>query len=156
MSGVPRKRPASAPQLVASIEPLKVGGTGVPDNGGPGAPQDGTPVVPESRPAGVPDNGGTGVPESRTTEVPDNGAPGVPRYKKLRRMDARLRPDQVKTLAELRERLSQDRQERTERITESTLIRLGLDLLFERAQFLRGDTEDELRTSVAGMISVRA
>jgi hypothetical protein len=64
------------------------------------------------------------------------------------RKDARLRPDQVEALTALRRRAARGRRDRTERITENTLIRLAVDLLLAHADRLHGDDEDTLRRSL--------
>lgn len=128
MTGVRRQRPSTAPQLQTKVEPLNVG----------------SPVLPEPRTTVVPDAGSTGVREDRTT--------GLPKYLTMRRMDARLRPDQISALADLRERVARNRADRSERISESTLVRIAVDLLLARSDRLTGDTETALRESVSTVL----
>jgi hypothetical protein len=59
-----------------------------------------------------------------------------------------VRFDQATALTELRRRLSRARGDRSEVITDNTLIRVAVDLLLARADDLHGDTEDQLRASV--------
>lgn len=132
MSIVHRSRPDGAPQLAAKVEPLKIGGTGVPDSGTPVPPDNGAPVVPSS---------GTPVPR-------ESGTPVAPIYRKMTRMDARLRQDQVAELTQRARALSHKRISKDQRITESTLLRMAVDLLFRVADDLTGDTEAELRKSI--------
>ena len=76
------------------------------------------------------------------------------RWDQLERKEARLRPDQVETLARTARSLSrQARRSRpadteSERITDNTLIRVAVDLLLTRRDQIAGTTEAELRRSV--------
>lgn len=72
----------------------------------------------------------------------------MPKYQTMERVDTRLRPDQVTTLARLRKRVARSRSDKRERITDATLVRIALDLLFDHSDALHGDTEDALRESV--------
>lgn len=72
----------------------------------------------------------------------------VPRYEQFVRSEARLRPDQLSGLAELRRRLQSSRQDRSERLTDNTLIRVAVDALLSQADDVTGDTEDQIRDSV--------
>jgi hypothetical protein len=72
----------------------------------------------------------------------------MPRYRQMERMDARIRPDQSSALSDLRKRVARNRRDKSERITESTLVRIAVDLLLEVAGDLTGDTETALRESV--------
>ncbi|GAA5216862.1 hypothetical protein [Streptomyces thinghirensis] len=96
---------------------------------------DSQPQTPE-----LPDSGSSGVPESRTSDDP--------KWTTLERKEARLRADQLSSLAELRRHVNSQRMERSEIITDNTLIRVAVDLLLEHSHRLRGDTEDDLRRSV--------
>ena len=72
-----------------------------------------------------------------------------PKYRTLERKEALLRDDQVEQLTELRRRLNRARGRGVgERITENTIIRVAIDLLFSHVDKLQGVTEDELRKSV--------
>ncbi|MBC2869810.1 hypothetical protein H1R13_34125 [Streptomyces mexicanus] len=66
----------------------------------------------------------------------------------MERKEARLRADQVADLAALRRHVSARRRNRSEIITDNTLIRVAVDLLMAHAHRLRGDTEEDLRRSV--------
>lgn len=106
----------------------------------------------------------TGVPDSRTHELTESQTPAVrksprsgpgiageapPRYLQLVRKESRLRMDQVDALAVLTRQLGRRRTSRGgERLTDNTLIRVAVDLLLERADQLRGNTEDELLGSL--------
>ena len=64
-----------------------------------------------------------------------------------------MRPDQALALTALRRRVADERETRSERITDNTLIRLAVDLLLTRhGQELpgSGDTEAELRAALLG------
>ncbi len=67
----------------------------------------------------------------------------------LERKEARLRVDQLSDLAELRRHVNARRRDRSEIITDNTLIRVAVDLLLRgHAHRLRGDTEEDLLHSV--------
>jgi len=85
-------------------------------------------------------SGSAAQPESQSTETP--------KYLQLERTEARLRSDQVDELARLRRRVAANRADKSERITDNTLIRIAVDLLLTRADELDGETEDALRASV--------
>jgi hypothetical protein len=87
------------------------------------------------------------VRKSRTSAPPQNGSTG-PRYLRLARKDVRLREDQMETLVTAARRLSRDRTDKTERITENTLIRIAVDLLIPRLGELQGDSEEALLESL--------
>ncbi|MGY3341231.1 hypothetical protein ACVW0K_007424, partial [Streptomyces filamentosus] len=53
----------------------------------------------------------------------------TPRYQKFVRSEARLRDDQAADLATLRRRVAANRENRSERITDNTMLRLAVDLL---------------------------
>jgi hypothetical protein len=111
--------PPVRPPLVPHVEPILIGG-------------------PTPAPIG----------NSGSSEVPHSGSTEGPKYLTMERMDARLRPDQVTALAELRRRVNSQRTDRAERITDNTLVRVAVDLLLAHAERLTGNTEDELRDSV--------
>lgn len=76
----------------------------------------------------------------------------MPRYLTLVRTEARLREDQIADLAALRRRVAANRHDKSERITDNTLIRLAVDALLQRhADQLAGDTEEQLRASLLGL-----
>ncbi|QHC33949.1 hypothetical protein GR129_35140 (plasmid) [Streptomyces sp. HF10] len=67
----------------------------------------------------------------------------------MERKEARLRADQLSDLADLRRHVNARRQDRSEIITDNTLIRVAVDLLLKvYAGRLRGDTEEDLLHSV--------
>ncbi len=106
-----------------------------------------TSAASESDSSELPNSETSGVPDSESAEVSNSGTSEVPKFQALERKDTRLRPDQVEELRRLAKRLSQARTDRSERITENTLIRVALDMLFARSEALRGNNEDELRQS---------
>src|ERR687897_937666 len=73
-------------------------------------------------------------------------APRVPKYLALERKEARLRGDQVDSLASLARRVNRRKASRGgERITENTLIRVAVDWLLSQDQYVGGSTEEEIR-----------
>lgn len=74
----------------------------------------------------------------------------TPRYLTFTRTEARLREDQAAALAALRRRVSANRTDKTERITDNTLLRLAVDLLLQQAHRIQGDTEDQMRRALLG------
>ncbi|MEQ7848137.1 hypothetical protein [Nocardioides kribbensis] len=78
------------------------------------------------------------------------GESDLPRYLSLTRKEARIRDDRAEALATLSRRLMRSRRGAgAERITDNTLIRIGIDLLLQHADQIEGATEDELRKSVS-------
>lgn len=77
---------------------------------------------------------------------------GVPKFARLTRKEARVREDQYAALSTLARTLMRRRRVKDERITESTLIRVAIDLLLAHQDQLRGATEDELRESVTSTL----
>ncbi|MEV6425038.1 hypothetical protein [Streptomyces sp. NPDC051662] len=74
---------------------------------------------------------------------------GDPKWATLERKEARLRSDQLTDLADLRRHLGAHRRDRSEIITDNTLIRVAVDLLLQgHAHRLHGDTEEALLASV--------
>lgn len=71
-----------------------------------------------------------------------------PKYLRLQRKDARLREDQVLTLSGISRRMNRQKKGKGERITENTLIRVGVDLLLARQEELHGATEEEIRAAL--------
>ncbi|GLW04793.1 hypothetical protein [Streptomyces lavendulae] len=92
----------------------------------------------------------TGVPKSVTSEVTDSvNQEGQPKWATLERKETRLRADQLADLTELRRRISAQRTEKSEIITDNTLIRLAVDfLLTQGVGRLKGNTEEQLRKSL--------
>ena len=75
--------------------------------------------------------------------------PSTPLYQRMARKEARVREDQYVALSRLVQVLGRRRTVRSgPRLTENTLIRVGIDLLLERADRLVGNSEAELRASV--------
>ncbi|GHB75708.1 hypothetical protein GCM10010331_74400 [Streptomyces xanthochromogenes] len=73
---------------------------------------------------------------------------GEPKWTTLERKEARLRSDQLADLADLRRHLSARRLDRSEIITDNTLIRVAVDVLLQvHAERLQGDTEEALLAS---------
>lgn len=86
---------------------------------------------------------------SAAAESPELHRSGDPKWATLERKEARLRADQLRDLADLRRHLSSSRRDRSEIITDNTLIRVAVDLLLQgHAHRLHGDTEEALLTSV--------
>lgn len=102
------------------------------------------PVVGDTPPAPpvVPAAPRTPAPRTPMAEVPQ------PRYLEMQRVDGRIRPDQSEDLAALRRRILRGRADRSERITDNTLLRVAVDLLLARAGEVAGDTEDELAAAL--------
>lgn len=86
--------------------------------------------------------------EQQTPAVPESGSPEAPKWTTLERKEARLRADQIADLAVLRRHVGGRRKDRSEIITDNTLIRIAVDLLFAHAHRLHGDNEEELLNSV--------
>jgi len=91
--------------------------------------------------------------KDRTPALPRPPAPrpaaeAVPRYLEMQRVDGRIRPDHSEDLAALRRRILRGRADRSERITDNTLLRVAVDLLLARVDELAGDTEDEMAASL--------
>ncbi len=119
-----RQRPSGSqlpprPPLEAKVEPIRIGS-----------------ITPE--------------PEPQSPAVTDSVSQreDMPRYLRLVRKEARVRDDQAEALAALRRRVLRQRRDRTEPITDNTLLRVAIDLLLARQAELAGDTEDELRASL--------
>jgi hypothetical protein len=77
-------------------------------------------------------------------------APRLPKYLALERKEARLRGDQVDSLAALTRRVNRRKPSGGgERITENTLIRVAVDWLLSHEAHVRGSTEEEIRRSLS-------
>ncbi|WP_438297778.1 chromosome segregation ATPase [Streptomyces sp. HUAS TT7] len=63
-----------------------------------------------------------------------------------------MRDDQYSGLTALARDLMDSRTRKTERITENTLIRVGIDLVLAHPELLTGDTEEELRDNALAYI----
>lgn len=107
-----------------------------------------------------PDRQTPGVPDSRTPVVTDSQSPGArqssaeerPRYLRMVRKEARIRHDQADALARLRRRIAADRVDRSEPLTDNTLVRVALDVLLLHADSLTGDTEEQLLASLTARL----
>lgn len=86
--------------------------------------------------------------QKRVRSVPAPAIPPRMRFDEYERKETRLRDDQYAQLTALSRRLNKARKGRGERITENTLIRVGIDLLLREEAGLQGFTESELRESV--------
>lgn len=80
------------------------------------------------------------------------GSPRLPKYLALERKEARLRGDQVDSLASLARRVNRQKPSRGgERITENTLIRVAVDWLLSQEEHVGGSTEEEIRRGLLGV-----
>jgi hypothetical protein len=87
--------------------------------------------------------------QSRDEAAKPGTPPRVPKYLALERKEARLRGDQVDSLASLARRVNRQKPSRGgERITENTLIRVAVDWLLSQEDYVRGSTEEEIRRSL--------
>lgn len=116
----------------------------------PEPPEIQTSRVPESQTPAVRGSGAPVVPESRTPapEPAQGQRRHVPRYLTLSRVEARLREDQIDGLAALRRRVAANRTDRSERITDNTLIRIAVDWVLQYGDQVRGNTEEEMRRNL--------
>ncbi|GAA1751424.1 hypothetical protein [Aeromicrobium alkaliterrae] len=87
-------------------------------------------------------------PPERSAPVASRGVAGGVGFDQLERKETRLSADQYAELTTIARDLNRRRAGAGHRITENTLIRLGIDLLRERAGDLSGATEAELRASL--------
>lgn len=85
---------------------------------------------------------------AKPRKAPPAAAAEGPRWTNFEARSTRLREDQVDALADLGRRLKNNRINKTERITESTLVRIAVDLLLAEQHRLVGDTEAELTASL--------
>jgi hypothetical protein len=84
------------------------------------------------------------------TPAPRVPKPRVPKYLALERKEARLRGDQVDSLASLARRVNRQKPLRGgERITENTLIRVAVDWLISQEEYVGGSTEEEIRRGLS-------
>ncbi len=87
--------------------------------------------------------------EPSRDETNETVAPRVPKYLALQRKEARLRGDQVDSLASLARRVNRRKALRGaqggERITENTLIRVAVDWLLGQEECVGGSSEEEIR-----------
>lgn len=97
-----------------------------------------------------PGSGGEATVREQSRDEAATPAPGVPprvpKYLALERKEARLRGDQVDSLASLARRVNRQKPSRGgERITENTLIRVAVDWLLSQEDYVGGSTEEEIR-----------
>ncbi|GAA2531742.1 hypothetical protein [Pilimelia columellifera] len=121
------------------------------------APVVGTPPA-NQQTVGVPDYRSPELTESRAEarkrSQAEQDAGEAPRYLQMVRKESRLRMDQVDALAVLTRQLARQRTRRGgERLTDNTLIRIAVDLLLDRADRLKGNTEDELLASLKDVMN---
>lgn len=91
--------------------------------------------------------------DSVTNKLTESVSNRVPKYLQLKRREARIHEDQADELTLLTRQLNllrthPDGTTVGERITDNTLIRLGIELLLERKHELSGATEEELARSL--------
>lgn len=124
-----RSRPRGTSALVPRVEPLAVGSPLAPPPPTAAVPQPVSPVVPDPGPR-----------ESGPAQA-------GPNYLRFVRHDLRARAEQLEAVAALRRRITADRgrAERSERITDNTLIRVAIDLLLAHGDYLAGATEEQIR-----------
>ncbi len=92
------------------------------------------------------DEAATPPPAASPGVQPTPLVPRVPKYLALERKEARLRGDQVDSLASLARRVNRRKPSRGgERITENTLIRVAVDWLLSQEDNVGGSTEEEIR-----------
>jgi hypothetical protein len=101
------------------------------------------PAAPKAAPAAQKQN--TEAPPAVTVS---STPAGLPRYKTLVRKESRLTAAQADRLSGVVRGLNLARQGQGERITDNTLIRVGLELLFTRLDDLHGTTEADLLRSL--------
>ena len=110
-----------------------------------------TEAAPERREEARESQPGSGVEATVREQSRDEAAtpgvpPRVPKYLALERKEARLRGDQVDSLASLARRVNRQKPSRGgERITENTLIRVAVDWLLSQEDYVGGSTEEEIR-----------
>ncbi len=121
---------------------------------GEGRESTATEAAPETR-EGWPRGGGEATAQERSRDEAAMPAaprvpPRVPKYLALERKEARLRGDQVDSLASLARRVNRQKPSRRgERITENTLIRVAVDWLLSQEAHVGGSTEEEIRRSLS-------
>jgi len=118
----------------------------------PAVPNSGSTALPQSPARPVPAQARPAVPEPEAEAEPEPDA--VPRYLTMERKDVRLRRDQTADLTALARRLSRNRTVRTERITDATLVRIGVDIVLAFGDQLAGQTEEELREGLGEMLGL--
>lgn len=86
--------------------------------------------------------------ETDSVSAVETESVAVPKYQRLVRKEARLHEVQYDELTRLARELNRRKQEVGEIITANTLLRVATELLLRRKSELRGDTEEELLTSL--------
>lgn len=127
-----RQRPTTTKTLEARVEGLQVGDQ-------PPAPRTETPAPAPAPRAAQPASG---------DRRPRAGTEHLPIHQQLMRVEAKVWPDQLRELTDLRRDVMAARTEKSERITDNTLIRVAIELLLAHRDDLTGNTEAELRASV--------
>jgi hypothetical protein len=108
-----------------------------------------TPEAREGAREGRPGGGGETAVRPAAGAAATPAAPRVPKYLALERKEARLRGDQMDSLASLARRVNRRKPWRGgERITENTLIRVAVDWLLSQEAHVGGSTEEEIRRSL--------
>lgn len=162
----PRQRPESSSplgRLQSHPEPVRVGeqvresSSEVPESetselANSQTAEDAKSDTSEDVPDQPPESETSAAPQPGTPEVSESGSTGVPKYQTLERKDVRVRADQLDALVRLTRRVSAARTDRSERITENTVVRVAIDMLLDSADQLEGNTEDELRESVTSEV----
>ena len=142
MGGKRRRGLADLIGEVGAAPQERAGGGG----GREGSVQEATGEVREGRPGG---GGEATVRPAAREQRRDEAATRprrVPKYLALERKEARLRGDQVDSLASLARRVNRRKASRGgERITENTLIRVAVDWLLSQEAYVEGSTEEEIR-----------
>lgn len=116
---------------------------------------DPTPSSSPTPPAAAPEPASTAVapvavPKERAPRParPTPAEPSEAGYLDFVRKDTRLREDQLEALTVQARRLNRAKRNTGVRITENTLIRLGIDLLLTRIERAKGDDEAALLRSL--------
>ena len=115
-----------------------------------GAVPGATPGAREGAREGRPGGGGETAVRPAAGAAATPAAPRVPKYLALERKEARLRGDQMDSLASLARRVNRRKPSRGgERITENTLIRVAVDWLLSQEAHVGGSTEEEIRRGLS-------
>lgn len=114
---------------------------------------DPTPSSSPTPPAAAPEPASTAVAPVATVSKgralrPPRATPAEAGYLDFVRKDTRLREDQLEALTVQARRLNRAKRNTGVRITENTLIRLGIDLLLSRIERAKGDDEAALLRSL--------
>lgn len=116
----------------------------------PETPPTATPAPPATMPEPAKSQRKPAAPKLATRTPAPAAAPpaGVPRYLTLVRKELRITEDQADQIGRTARSLNLARQGQGERITDNTLVRLGISLLLDRVGDLHGTTEAELYESL--------